>query len=233
MSNAGTKDLELWAAYKQKPSKKTLQPLLKNFNGTITKSVNKWGGGNVAPAVLNIRAKKIAVDSFNSYDPKKSKLNTHLTNNLKGLSRPVYETQVARMPEARTLKVGTFLSREDELTNKLGRIPTAKELSDDLKWNIKEVHRFRNELRSQYSTDPDKPIPPGFEQFNSEIGELDFIYHDLNDQDKAVFEHTTGYMNAPVLPTRDLVKKTGLTSGQISHSKRRIRNKVLTHRGLK
>ena len=227
------KDIELWSMYKQNPGKKTLEPLLNNFKGTITKSVNKWGGGNVAPAVLEIKAKKIAIDAFNSFNPAKANLNTHLTNNLKGISRPVYETQVARMPEGRTLKVGTYLVANEELVNNLGRLPTAKELSDNLKWNIKEVHRFRNELRSQYSTDPDKPTPPGFEEFNSEIGELDFIYHDLNDQDKVVFEHTTGYMNSPILKTKDLMRKSGLTSGQISHSKRRIKSKVLGYRGLK
>ena len=232
MSNFN-KDIDLWNSYKANPSKKTLSPLLNNFKGTITKGVNKWGGGNVSPVVLDIRAKKIAIDAFNNFNPKKAKLNTHLTNHLKGLSRPVYETQVARMPESRTLKVGTYLSANEELVNSLGRLPSAKELSDDLKWNIKEVHRFRNELRSQYSTDPDKPVPPGFDQFNSEIGELDFIYHDLNDQDKVVFEGTTGYMNSPVLSTKGLMKSSGLTSGQISHSKRRIKSKVLGYRGLK
>jgi len=226
-------DLDLWTSYKSNPNKNTLEPLLNNFKGTINKSVNKWGGGNVSPAVLDIRAKKIAIDAFNSFNPSKSKLNTHLTNNLKGLSRPVYETQVARMPESRTLKVGTYLTANQELVNDLGRLPTAKELSDNLKWNIKEVHRFRNELRSQYSTDPDKPVPPGFETFNSEIGELDFIYHDLNDQDKQVFESTTGYMGSDILSTKSLVKKTGLTPGQISHSKRRIKAKVMGYRGLK
>lgn len=226
-------DLDLWTKYKSSPNKTTLEPLLNNFKGTITKSVSKWGGGNVSPAVLDIKAKKIAIDAFNSFNPGKSKLNTHLTNHLKGLSRPVYETQVARMPESRTLKVGTFLTANQELVNDLGRLPTAKELSDNLNWNIKEVQRFRNELRSQFSTDPDKPVPPGFETFNSEIGELDFIYHDLNDQDKQVFEGTTGYMGGQVLSTKELSAKSGLTSGQISHSKRRIRAKVLGYRGLK
>lgn len=227
------KDLELWNRYQVAPGKKTLGPLLNNFKGTITKSVNKWGGGNVAPAVLDIKAKKIAIDAFNNFNPSKSKLNTHLTNHLKGISRPVYETQVARMPESRTLKVGTYLTANQELVDNLGRLPTAKEMSDSLKWNIKEVHRFRNELRSQYSTDPDKPIPPGFETFNSEVGELDFIYHDLNDQDKQVFEGTTGYMGSPVQSTKALMKSSGLTSGQISHSKRRIKSKVMGYRGLK
>jgi hypothetical protein len=231
MSARSDRDMELYTAYKANPNKNTLNPLLKQFDGTINKAVNKWGGGNVAPMVLKIKAKGIVKDAINNFDPSKSQLNTHVTNHLKGLSRPVYETQVARMPESRTYKTGTFLARQDELTNTLGRIPTVSELSEDLKWSQKEVGRFREELRAQYSTS--KPTPPGFENFNSDMAELDFIYHDLNDQDKVVFEHTTGYGGAPILSGAGLTRKSKLTQGQISHSKRRIRNKVLTYRGMK
>lgn len=231
MATRGARDLELWTEYRANPGSKTLNPLLKQFDGTINKAVNKWGGGNVAPAVLNIKAKGIAIDAFNSFNPAKAQLNTHVTNHLKGLSRPVYETQVARMPESRTYKTGTFLTRQEELTNTLGRMPTVSELSEDLKWSQKEVGRFREELRGQYSTS--KPTPPGFENFNSDMAELDFIYHDLNDQDKVVFEHTTGYGGADILSGANLSSQAHLTQGQISHSKRRIRDKVLGYRGLK
>jgi len=229
MSTRSQSDLELWQQYKTNPGPTTLNPLLGNFKGTIARAVNKWGGGNVAPAVLNIKAKTIAVEAINNFNPAKAQLNTHITNHLKGLSRPVYETQVARMPESRTYKTGTFLKSEENLTSNLGRIPTVDEIAEDLKWNRKEVERFRTELRGQYSTS--KPTPPGFESFNADMTELDFIYHDLNKQDKVVFEHTTGYGGASVLSGGDLAKKAKLTQGQISHSKRRIKSKVIGYRG--
>ncbi len=89
---------------------------------------------------------------------------------------------------------------------------------------------MRNELRSSFGESA--PTPPGFESSFEGSTELDFVYHDLNTQDKTVFEHTTGYGGAPILDGRSLATKTGLTQGQISHSKRRIRKLVKGVRGL-
>jgi len=129
------------------------------------------------------------------------------------------------------IKAKTFIAVEDDLTNKLGRIPTAQELSEKLSWSKKEVGRIRKELRSSYSDSA--PVPPGFDSTFDGSSDLDFIYHDLNNQDKLVFEHTTGYSGANILDGKSLIKKTGLTQGQISHSKRRIKSIVLDFRGLK
>ena len=224
-------DEDSWRAWNATKSKDNLSHLFSRVNPILQKEVSRWAGGAVARPILEIEAKKIALNSFNNFDPNKSKLSTHLTNNLKGLSREVYTYSApARLPEHRMIKAKTFVNAEQELSNTLGRIPTVTELASELKWNQKEVGRFRNEIRGMYSES--MPTPPGFEQFNSATNELDFVYHDLNNQDKTVFEHTTGYGGAPVLSTRNMVAKTGLTSGQISHSKRRIKNKVLGYRGM-
>jgi hypothetical protein len=223
-------DIQAWQAWNASKTKKHLTPLLKRVNPILQKEVSRWSGGGVARPVLDIEAKKIALNSFHSFDPNKSKLSTHLTNNLKGLSREVYTySNPARLPEHRMIKAKTFIAVQDNLTEQFGRIPSAQELSDELSWNKKEVGRMRNELRSSYSDNA--PAPPGFDSSFEGAQELDFIYHDLNNIDKVVFEHTTGYSGSPILGGRDLTSKTGLTQGQISHSKRRIRDKVKTFRG--
>ena len=223
-------DAEAWNAWNNTKSKSNLGNLLQRVNPIIQKEVNRWSGGGVAKPVLEVEAKKIAINAFGSFNPVKSKLSTHLTNNLKGLSREVYTYAApARLPEHRMLKAKTFIATENELSNTLGRLPTAAELSAKLHWNQKEVGRFRNDIRGVYSDS--QPVPPGFEQYNPAMAELDFVYHDLNKQDKAVLEHTTGYGGASILPTAKMASKTGLTPGQISHSKRRIRSRVLQYRG--
>ena len=224
-------DAVAWNNWSSTHSKKDLSTLLKRVNPIIQKEVNRWSGGSGAAPILNIEAKKIALNAFNTFDPTKSKLGTHLTNNLKGLSRQVYTySNVARLPEHRMIKAKDFISVQDELTNKLGRIPSAQELSEDLHWSKKEVSRMRNDLRASFTEGA--PAPPGFNSSFDGSTDLDFIYHDLNNQDKIVFEHTTGYSGAPILDGRGLIGKTGLTQGQISHSKRRIKAKVLNYRGM-
>ena len=125
------------------------------------------------------------------------------------------------MPEHRQVKAGTFRNVEESLRDSLGRDPTVAELSQELSWSQREVARYRDEQRATYSTS--LPIPPGFEKYSPDQTLVDFVYHDLVDQDKRVFEHTTGYGGSPVLSGKQLIKKTGMTQGQISHSKRRIR----------
>ena len=116
------------------------------------------------------------------------------------------------------------------MNESLGRDPTAAELARDLAWAQPEVERLRKEMRREYGTS--QPIPPGFEAFDVERGILDFVYHDLADQDKQVFEFSTGYGGASILPAKDMIKQTGMTQGQISHSKRRIRKFIEQAKGF-
>jgi len=231
VSNPKERDQELWKAWKAQPGVPTLNPLLRQMDPILHKEVNRWAGGGVAKPVLMVQAKKLALQAFDSYQPAQAALNTHVTNQLKGLSRQPYTyISPARMPEHRQIKMKTFQNSEEQLKENLGRIPTADELSADLAWSRQEVGRFQQEMRKEYSTS--KPIPPGFEQEGSEAGMVGFIYHDLNAQDKKVFEHTTGYGGAEVLNTQSLMGKTGLTQGQISHSKRRLKKIISSATGM-
>jgi DNA-directed RNA polymerase specialized sigma subunit len=225
------RDKHLWTAWKANPNKGNLSPLLRQVDPILQKEVGRWAGGGVATPVLMVQAKKLALQAFDTYNPTKAALNTHLTNQLKGLSRQPYTyISPARMPEHRQIKLKTYKNSEEILKERLGREPTAQELSADLAWSIQEVGRYRKEIRKEYSTS--QPIPPGFETSSADDGIVGFIYHDLNTQDQKVFEHTTGYGGAELLSTRDLMSRTGLTQGQVSHSKRRLKKIISTATGM-
>ena len=223
-------DIDAWSKWTETGSKGDLRNLFLRINPIIQKEVSRWASGPVARPVLNLEAKKISLNAFRTYDPNKSKLNTHLTNNLKGLSRLVYtHTNPARMPEHQVLKLNTFNSAKHNLEEELGREPTSQELGESLAWNPNEVDRYASQLRTGYSTS--QPIPPGFDRYDADKVFIDFIYNDLVDQDKLVFEHTTGYGGKPILSAKQLAAKVGMSQGQISHSKRRIRKLVEGARG--
>lgn len=225
-------DIAAWNKWKSTGSRDDLGVLFNRMEPVIQKEVSRWASGPVARPVLNLEAKKISLNAFNSFDPNKAKLNTHLTNNLKGLSRIVYtHTNPARMPEHQVLKLSTFMSSKQALEEQLGREPTSQEISEELAWSPGEVERYQGQIRAGYSTS--QPLPPGFDRFDADKVFLDFVYNDLVDQDKAVFEHTTGYGGKRVLSAAELMKKTKMTQGQISHSKRRIRKMVEKARGFK
>jgi len=231
MNDLKKRDVELWNTWQGQPNKTTLTPLLKQVDPIIRKEVGRWSGGAVATPILMLQAKKLALQAFQTYNPEKAALNTHLTNQLKGLSREPYTyTSPARMPEHRQIKLKTFIDADERLKEGFGRDPTAQELASDLAWSFAEVSRFRKEMRREYSTS--QPVPPGFESHSGDDDLVGFVYYDLNPQDKLAFEHTTGYGGAPVLDTKSMIGKTGLTQGQISHSKRRLKKIISSAAGM-
>jgi len=218
-------DINAWARWTKSKDRRDLQALFTRVNPIIQKEVSRWASGPVARPVLNLEAKKISLKAFNTFNPDRAKLNTHLTNNLKGLSRIVYtHTNPARMPEHQVLKLSTFTNARQDLEEQLGREPTTQEMGESLVWSNDEVDRYAGQLRTGYSTS--QPLPPGFDRYDADRTFLDFVYNDLADQDKLVFEYTTGYGGKPILSARDLMAKTKRTQGQISHSKRRIRRMI-------
>ena len=232
MSSLRDRDNELWKTWKKDPSKDNLHTLFKQVNPILQKEVNRWSGGSVATPVLQVNAKKLALQAFGTYNPDKSALSTHVTNQLKGLSRDPYTyINPARMPEHRQIKFKTYTDAEERLTELNGRKPTAAELANDLSWSLAETGRFRKEMRNEYSTS--QPVPPGFESADIADGVITYVYHDLSPQDQLVMEHTTGFGGAPILAAKDLTKQTGLTQGQISHSKRRIKSQIESAMGIK
>lgn len=225
-------DVDAWQAWKSSGDRQDLGNLFKRVEPVIQKEVSRWASGPVARPVLNLEAKKISLNAFRTFDPDKARLNTHLTNNLKGLSRIVYtHTNPARMPEHQVLKMNSFLTVRNSLEEELGRDPTTLEISENLAWSPREVESYQGQMRTGYSTS--QPVPAGFERYDADKAFLDFVYYDLADQDKLVFEYTTGYGGKRVLSAQDLIKKTGMTQGQISHSKRRIRRLIEEARGTR
>ena len=230
--NRYQEDIEAWKKWNSTGAREDLGVLFKRVDPIIQKEVSRWATGPVARPVLNLEAKKISLNAFKNFNPEKARLSTHLTNNLKGLSRIIYtHNNPARLPEHQVLKLNTFLGSKNSLEEQLGREPTTQEIAEDLAWSPREVSRYEGQLRSGYSTS--QPQPPGFEKYDAEKVFIDFVYNDLVDQDKAVFEYTTGYGGKPILSAQQLMKKTHMTQGQISHSKRRIRKMVEAARGFR
>ena len=128
------------------------------------------------------------------------------------------------MPEHRKIKLKTFNDSMDRLTESYGRQPNVAEMAQDLSWSPAEVGRFKKEQHRELSDS--LPVSHGYTLDDDDDGLVSYVYHDLNPSDKVVFEHTTGYGGAAILSTKELMEKAGLTSGQISHAKRRLRASI-------
>lgn len=226
------KDIELWEQWKKTKSSYDLQQLMRQMDPVIQAEVNKWSGA-IARPVLEAKGKTLALEAFESYNPKKgAALNTHLTNRLKKLSRKVYTHQDAvRVPEYKKLKINTFLQGQSELMGQHGREPTSQELSDHLGWSSKLVADVQRATAPEFIESAD--VGAGMFEHTSIWGRdddamVDMIYYDLDPTDKIIFEHSTGYGGKRILPNDRIMKKTGLTQGQLSYRKRKIVDRLQT-----
>lgn len=226
MGESKEKDLALWKAWRRSGSSSDLQALLQQMDGLLQKEVNRWQGA-IAREVLELEAARLAKKAFESYNPKAgTALSTHLINHLQKLSREVYTHQnLARIPEYQTLKINTFQRSHSTLEDQLGRPPTTAELAEHLAWSPAAVETMRKQLRKEEVESVGSGALPAFGRTQSDVM-VDLVYHDLSPQQKAIFEHTTGYGGAPVLSGQDLMKKLNITQGQLSYEKKKIISRV-------
>jgi DNA-directed RNA polymerase specialized sigma subunit len=97
------------------------------------KEANKFKSAPLPNSAIESQAKILTLKAFETYDPSKSQLNTHVTNHLKHLQRYVLEYQnIGKIPEHRGLAIGKYQTVFDNLKEDLGREPTDMELADNL-----------------------------------------------------------------------------------------------------
>lgn len=236
MSYASTKekDIELWRAYKVSPGPMTLRPLLKQLDPVIQSETNKWVGA-IARPVLEAKAKALALEAIDSYNPNAgAALASHVTNRLMKLSRTVYSHQDAvRTPEHKKLKVMALNRAETDLMSVNGREPTNEELQQHLKWSPKMLSEIQSATAPELVESAD--VGGGLFETTSAWapdhpeGIVNMVYYDLDPIDKLIFEHSTGYSGKPRLSNTELCKKTNLTVGQLSYRKTQIRQQLQKH----
>jgi hypothetical protein len=223
----GTKedDLAAWKKWNSSQNMSDLQSVLKRLDPIVHKEVNRWQG-TLARPLLELEAKRLAIHGIRTYRPTAgAALSTHVTNQLKKLSRISYTHQnIARIPEYQTLKFHTFNNAQKALEDKLGRDPTAAELSGELGWSRPYLSRFQRSFRREF-VESGTPAPI-FDSVTDDAGLIDFVYHDMSPQQKSLFEHTTGYGGAEVMSNPKLMKKLHVTQGQLSYQKRLLADHI-------
>lgn len=217
-------DLAAWEKWKRTKSPADLDALNKRMNGIIQKAINRWAGA-ISRQTLEIEAYRLAKMAYSTYSPHKgASLSTHLTNTLQKLSRKVYTHQnIARLPEYQVLKLKTFQNALGVLEDRLSREPTVEELSAELGWSRAAVQEYLKMIRAEHT---ESQTPASLYGSGEEDSIIHYVYHDLNPQQKLIFEHTTGYGGKPVLSNDALAKKLSMKSSTLRYEKRKLINHI-------
>lgn len=193
-----------------------VETLIKENKKLIDLEASRYSA-NLPLISVQIEAYKLAREAAKSFDPQSgNKFSTHLVNNLKKLSRlsTKYGT-VVRTPENVQFGVNKLQNIHTDLTHTLGRDPTTEELSHHSGLSIKAVTGMLTTKKSSTGMSSLFDAPTLFDSQNDEW--IQFVYHDLADKDKLIFEHKTGFGGKKILSNTEIAKKLNLSTSTLNN----------------
>jgi len=225
MTDQAEREKELIARY-QGGDKNALPELFDSFRPVLKTWERNTASTNLPRSAVNAEIKSQFIDAIDTYDPERgTKPSTYINSRLRKTYRFLYEHQnIGRIPENENIKVGTFKSAKDNLSEKLGRDPTALELSQDLRWGLSEVEKLDRMIRKDLSLPSDLDF--GAITTNRSADIAHYIYYDLTSQEKLVFEYLTGMGGKPVLKSKEIAQRMGVSQSTVSNIKKSIAEKL-------
>ncbi len=165
---------------------------------------------------VKIEAYKLAHKAAQNFNPDVGvKFSTYLTNALQKLSR--LSTQyggTVRVPENKQFKISKLNQVETGLTETYGRQPTAAELADAAGMSLTSVNSLLGSRKKDVNLS-NLAYTPIFHAGNDDDW-IHFVYHDLSDKDKLIFEYKTGFGGKTVLDNAAIGKKLQISPSTVS-----------------
>jgi len=200
--------------------------MVQDYKKLIEYEASKYS--NFVPLyVVQSEAYKLARKAAESFNPNVGvKFSTYLTNSLKKLSRisTKYGATV-RMPENKQFQLNRLLKIEADLKDDLNRPVSVAELSTATGMNISTVNNLLHNRKKDGNIGNTFETPIIIDDGNNDEW-LTFVYHDLTDHDKVIFEHKTGYGNKTILSNDELAKKLNVSASTIGMRLKRITDKI-------
>lgn len=209
-----------YQAWMKQPTPETASAMLKSINPMIDKAVGAHVK-TVDPGVRS-RARRIALDSMRTWDPKKSQLQTYLTTQMQALKR--YQAQRSpgiSIPERISLDKRHLDEAEDELIGKLGRAPTLAELADHTHISPKRIAYVRGAQRpvseGQMLLATENSLSPAVDQESDSWMEL--IYQDLDPTNQLIFDWTFGTHGKEPISNQEIARLLRVSPAAVSKRK--------------
>jgi DNA-directed RNA polymerase specialized sigma subunit len=172
----------------------------------------------------------MAIKAFDSYDPARGSLQSHLLSHLRRLQRTgAQEAQIISLPEQVALDRRHLDEAEEELRYTLGRDPSDMEVADQTGLSMKRIKYIRQagpatstgqaEAAHETGEMPASDIP-GFDR--GRRAWEDFVYADLSPTDQLIFDLTLGRNGRRAMPVGDIARRLGITPSAVSQRTQKI-----------
>lgn len=215
-------------AWKQKPDKDNLGKLLTKIEPTLKKAVTSYTGEPWES--WSTQSRIMAAQCFNKYDPGKGMaLNSYIMQGMQSLNRAKADRyHVVHIPENNLLARNRIAQATGAFEAENGREPTLAELSDTtgMSKKIIETAKGVRTFNTESSSLTEKGDLITGATDNYERVWTDYVYHDLDNTDKKIFEWTTGYGGAPIRKKIDISKRLKISPSSVSLRINRIVRKL-------
>ena len=212
----------------------TSSDLLNKVRPVIDTALQAYGGSSSKSPTLRSKARRLALDSFGSYDPNKGTMKTHLMSQLQGLRRySQQEQQIISVPEQVAMDLQRTEAAGRELEDRLGRPASDSELADYTGLSVKRLTHIRKARHPvatgtimQERGDAGMFMPATRPVKDDSTSWVEFVYSDLNETDQYILERSMGLHGHPALSPGQLAKDLKLSPGAISQRMQKIQNKL-------
>jgi len=220
---------EAYARWKAEQSEESREELLKALGPTVSSALRSYAGNDPR---LAVRAFIMTDEAVRSYDPsRKTAITTHVMNHLKRLTRVSAERrQIVHIPENRRLESDRIREYVAKYADTHGREPTQAHLADHFGMSSRRVQNALQEMRSsvvsESAMESEKGDFAGPVQGQTVEDVLaDYVYHDLDDVGRKVFEWSSGYGGAETLSGREIAARLRMSPAAVSQRMAGIRKK--------
>lgn len=219
-------------AWKATPSPSTSSALLSAVKPVIDSAITSYGGGSIGSPVLRSRARLSALNAFNSYNPERGTLRTHLLSQMQGLRRHAAQDQnIISIPEAVALNHKHLMETHANLADELGREPSDAELADRAGLSLGRITQLRKF---------NMPVAEGTTQVEDGEGDIydppsltlgtdpstraweNFVYADLGNTDRLIMDSLLGRNGRRRASLSAVARRLGVTPGAVSQRTKKI-----------
>jgi DNA-directed RNA polymerase specialized sigma subunit len=226
-----------YETWKANPTPESNLTMLQSIDPIVQKGVKMYGGDSPLAAS---RGRLLALDALRKYDPTRSRLQSHVLNQMQGLRRITQQqSQVIKAPERVLLESQRLRESHQELSDELGREPTDAELTDKLGISmsrLSKIRKYQPGISSGRVEELD-PMSGGAagrlpNQRDAEDLWAEIVYQDLNPIDQKIMELSLGMRGQGKLSNQEIARKLNRSPGAITQRKIKIQQLLDQERDL-
>ena len=222
------RDFSLWTNWNDNGrSPEHLEPLVRVFTPMVNQAMVQFRAPTVQKSAFEAQLTRHLIGAFETYDPSKAALPTHVHRHLMRVQRYNNRLQnMAYIPEPNARQIGKIQRAKSDLEDDLGRLPTNQEIAKHLGMPTKKLDTILTSMRGDIMASSFESDPTKFSLSRREEV-LAMMPPELNPDELDVFNHLYGQGGkTEITSTNTLAAKLGKSPSQISRLKGSIAKKV-------